>query len=145
MKVTAETNEVEWLTVRETDAAGPSTTEWPHLKTLADMAWPQVEAAIRAAPGPVLLTDAGLIGRYDLVHRLDVLRGDCGTANGPAGMVVLVPMMQPGMPAIEGKPVPVMPAQWAMVPEAWVENRHRAGRACIAVNTMTCRPVDTKG
>jgi len=129
MRAAAEANEVEWLTVRETDAAGSTSAEWPHLKTLADMAWPQVEAAIRAAAGPVLLTDAGLIGRYDLVPRLDVLRGDCGTSKGPAGMVVLVPMMQPGMPAIEGKPVPVMPAQWAMVPEAWVENRHLAGVA----------------
>lgn len=129
MKAAAEANDVEWLTVRETDAAGSGAAEWRHLKNLAEIAWPQVEETIRAVPGPVLLTDAGLLGRYDLVHRLDVLRGHCGRAEGLAGLIVLVPMMVPGQPAIEGKPVPVMPTQWAMVPDAWVENRHRAGRA----------------
>lgn len=120
MKAAAADNEVDWPTVVDTDTAGPTSPEWSHLKTLAALAWRRVEAEIRAARGPLLLTDAGLIGRYDLVHRLDALRADCGTSKGPAGIVVMVPMLQPGMPAIEGKPVPVMPSQWAMVPEAWV-------------------------
>jgi len=129
MKEAAAANEVEWLTVRETDSAGPRGPDWGNLKTLAAMAWDEVERRIRQAAGPVLLTDAGLIGRYGLIGRLDQLRADCGTPQGPPGLVAVLPMATPGAPAIDGVPVAVMPSEWAMVPEAWINNAHRAGRA----------------
>lgn len=129
MKAAATSHDVEWLTVRATDAAGPKSAEWSHLCTLAGMAWTEVEALLRQAPEPLLLENVGLIGRYGLMGRLDVLRADCGTARGPQGLVVLVPMILPGMPAIDGQAVPVMTSQRAFAPDAWLNNVHRAGRA----------------
>jgi hypothetical protein len=41
---------------------------------------------------------------------------------------MLVPMVIPGPPAIDGLIVPtVTAAQWAVVPHAWATNLHRTG------------------
>jgi hypothetical protein len=43
-------------------------------------------------------------------------------------LLLLVPMAVPGLPSIDGTVVPVIgTTQWAIIPDAWVQNAHRAG------------------
>ncbi len=56
-----------WQVVLRADAAGPGSVDWANLQRLVRRALPAVEDRIVGAGRPVLLVDAGLIGRYGLV------------------------------------------------------------------------------
>jgi hypothetical protein len=76
----------------------------------------------------VLLVDLGLLGRYRLQGLLTDLQNAASRPGGLPGLWMLVPMVIPGPPAIDGFIVPtVTAAQWAVVPEAWARNLHRTG------------------
>jgi len=78
----------------------------------------------------LLLTDPGLLARYDLLGILDELRE--ATRKPKADQVlrtlwVLVPADDPAaLPTVSGKAVPVTSiAERLALPSAWLENVHR--------------------
>jgi len=110
----------------EADAAAPTSLDWRNLVRLATRAASQVATAVTSRARPVALTEPGLLARYDLMSLVTSCQAEAGRAGRTPTILLLVPMVQPEAPAIDGKVVPVITAsQWARVPDAWLANRHR--------------------
>ena len=128
MKEQARALKVEWPTVLAADAAPPGSRDWTNLMRLVQKALPQVRNAIAGRGRNVLLAHPGLLARYQLMPLIDELRDRAGRPGSLPGLWLLVPMNIHGLPAVDDVPVPVISsAQWARIPQAWVENAHRAG------------------
>lgn len=117
MQAVAAEKRVDWSRVLQADVEGEGR-NWDNLKTLAGIAWKQVEDHLRTLAVPTLMVNPGLIARYGLMGRLDDVRDACGTPQGPHALALLVPMRMPGRPRIDRVAVPVMDGQWTMVPES---------------------------
>lgn len=129
----ASARKVDWSLVLRADAADRQSRDWTNLQRLIGFAVPKVERSLREAKTPLLLVDAGLFARYDLMDRLQALREASGTAGGPPGLWLLLPSPDGGLPTIAGKAVPVIGGnQWARITTAWIANKHRAGAQSAA-------------
>ena len=118
----------DWRIVLRADREPRGSADWATLMRLVShRALPRVRAELAAAPRPVLLTNLGLLARYDQMTFLDGLRDAAGRPDGPPGVWLLVPSdAQETRPLVDGKPVPVFTAaQWARVPAAWLAARRR--------------------
>ena len=123
----ARTLKVDWGIVMKADKAAPSSVDWRNLVRLASRAADRVKAALLEADRPLLLTEPGLLARYELLSVVSELQAAAGRPGRTSAVLLLVPMAQPGAPSIDGVVVPVIAAtQWARVPEAWIENVHRS-------------------
>jgi hypothetical protein len=132
LREAADTRKVDWSLVLRADAAERASRDWTNLQRLVSFALPTVEQDILGAEVPLLLVDVGLFGRYDLMDRLQQLRDSSGTASGPPGLWLLLPHADAGLPAIGGKPVPVIDSsQWARLTKTWIANAHRAGARAV--------------
>lgn len=128
MHAEAKANTVDWSVVLNADAAGRGSRDWPNLLRLVGLAAPALENQLGRSAELILLVHPGLIARYDLMPMLTRLASEAGNPGRAPALVVLVPMLLPGAPAIDGSAVPVIgTAQWAAIPDAWVANAHRAG------------------
>lgn len=129
MKERTEALGAKWDNVLQADAGGPSGTNWGRLLSVVGQALPEVESEIRSSARPVLLRRAGLLARYGKLELLERLREAAGREGALPGLLLLVPSdASTDMPVIDGAAVPVITrAQWATVPEPWIQNRHRAG------------------
>lgn len=128
MLAEAKAKTVDWSVVLKADAAGRGSRDWPNLLRLVNLAAPSLEERLGRLNEPVLLVHPGLIARYDLMPMLARLASEAGNPGRLPALVVLVPMLLPGVPAIDGSTVPVVgTAQWAAIPDAWIANAHRAG------------------
>lgn len=115
---------VNWELVLRADAA-PGQGDWSKLMLLVGRAMPLVEQRLASAEKTLLLTHAGLLGRYDGMDLLERLRDQVGRRDGIPGLWLLLPGDQ--QPLMDGKAVPILsPSQRARIPETWLENRHRA-------------------
>lgn len=120
---------VAWSVVLEADAAEPGSGDWRNLQRLVEHALGEVETELLDQPGTVLLSEAGLFGRYD---RLDLLEGLRERLASPEegralrGLWLLVPGdQQSDAPRLAGRALPVIgPGDWARVPESWVSGAH---------------------
>jgi len=130
MKTTASALGARWEVVLQADAAAPQSPDWRRLQALIRRAMPAVERTLLAAAGPVLLVYPGLLARYDQIPLLERLRDACIQRRDAPGFIVLIATdAQRHMPVLDGKPIPVIQAsEWARIPEAWLENMHRAGK-----------------
>ena len=129
MKAAAREAGADWRIVLRADREPQGSSDWATLMRLVGhRALPRARAELAAAPRAVLLTNPGLLARYDQMAFLDGLRDTAGRPGGPPGVWLLVPSdAQESRPMIDGKPVPVVtPAQWAHVPAAWLAGRRRA-------------------
>ncbi|MFE4674493.1 BREX system serine/threonine kinase PglW [Streptomyces sp. NPDC056723] len=116
-----------WQTVVEADAAAPGTADRRNLEVVASRAWNQLEPRLAArlepgaGDGPLLLTEAAVLARYDA---LDVLGRLADLAReGRRPLWLLVAQSDPSAPPrLAGKPVPYQAAlgEWIHVPDAWV-------------------------
>jgi hypothetical protein len=80
----------------------------------------------------VLLVHPWLLARYQLMSLLEELRDQAGRPNSLPGLWLLMPIQLSGLPAIDGVPVPVISsAQWSPIPQARIENSHRAGTGAV--------------
>ena len=134
MKECASEARADWKTVVAADAAGPHGSGWPTLKKLARRAVSLVKQRLDLETGPLLMLRPGLLVRYGLLDLLQHIQNRCLTSadeGGLKGAVLVLPAdQQAGMPVIDGTVLPVTgPNQWTRVPEAWLRNAHRAGRA----------------
>lgn len=77
---------------------------------------PRITAAIADAPGPVLLTEASPLARYDCMDLIARLADNA--APRPAARLLLVAARRQ-QPVLDTEPIPVLPAQWLWLPEAW--------------------------
>jgi serine/threonine protein kinase len=127
MKKEIEDIGAQWPVALEADRAGPEGQHWGRLLAIVNKALPKVEQNIQSHSSPVLLRRAGLLARYGGVEMLERLRDSAGQAGALPALVLLVPADgSSDMPKIDGVAVPVISrSQWANIPQAWIENRHR--------------------
>ena len=121
MHAVVDEKKADWSVVVRADAASKDSGDWANLLRVVRLALARVRAELGASARTVLLTNPGLLARYDQLSFLDELRETAGRAGGPPGLWLLVPADgQEEKPEIDGKPVPVYSrAQWKRVPEAW--------------------------
>ncbi|QVL47095.1 MAG: BREX system serine/threonine kinase PglW [Thiocapsa sp.] len=128
MRDQAEALQVSWPLVSRADGGGPRGGDWGRLQQLVSRAVPTVRERILSETRAVLLTQPGLMGRYRLQGLLTDLQDAVSRPGGLPGLWMLVPMIIPGPPAVDGFAIPtISAAQWAVVPEAWTKNLHRTG------------------
>ena len=126
MQAAAREAGADWRTVLRADREPRGGTDWATLlRLVGHPALPRVRAELAAATRAVLLTNLGLLARYDQMTFLDGLRDAAGGPDGPPGVWLLVPSdAQESRPMVDGKPVPVFTAaQWARIPSAWLAGR----------------------
>ena len=126
MKAAAGEAGADWRIVLRADSEPRGSADWTTLMRLVShRALPRVRAELAAVPRPVLLTNLGLLARYDQMTFLDGLRDAAGRPDGPPGVWLLVPSdAQESRPMVDGSPVPVFTAaQWARIPAAWLAAR----------------------
>lgn len=135
MERLARENEVDWGLVLRADAETADLPDAQHLRRFAARALEEVERDLSNSPRTILLSRAGLLARYGRMDFLERLRERVNRRPSPGetglhGLWLLVPSsdhLTTG-PEIDGEAVPVLTrAQWASIPEAWLENRHRSG------------------
>lgn len=138
MKAQAAALGVEWQTVLAADATQSGSRDWTNLTRLVQRAVPEVRKQIMAKSKTVLLLHPGLLARYQLMQLLEDLRDNAGRPGSLPGLWLLVPMSANGLPMIDGVSVPVISsAQWARVPQGWIENVHRAGTSAFDRDAST--------
>lgn len=132
MRAKAAELEVDWSVALFADREDAPREDARNLRELVSMAIPAVEERLRCAERTVVLTEPGLLARYDQLDLLERLRDRVGMrpkAGDPGlfGLWVVVPCDgQTEAPRLDGRAVPVITrAQWARVPRAWVNNQHR--------------------
>lgn len=137
MKAFANDKKVDWRMVLRADAVPPpersGSRDWGNLQRVVRAALSGVRDEIAAASRAVLLTNPGLLARYDQLRLLDELREITGRPGGPPGLWVLIPTDgQQQRPTLDGRPVPVFTtAQWARVPKLWLD-AHQADAAAAS-------------
>ena len=124
----ADNANVRWDLVLGADNADRSSPDWSRLTALVARAVPAVEKELTAMTDTVLLQNAGLLVRYGQLALVDRLRTAVMGGAPLRGCWLLIPADgQADLPLIDGSPVPVIgPNEWARIPAAWLENRHRA-------------------
>ena len=118
-------NPPSWQVVLKADAADRSSVDWSRLQGLVRRVLPAMAEEVKAADGPVLLTDPGLIARYGLVDGwLNDLRQHL-LAGGQVHALVLLVVNDVATPGavIDGVAVPsgAGSKEFARIPSAWIE------------------------
>lgn len=129
LKLAAARKNVAWERVLLADAAPPDTTDWANLNRLVVEAVASAEHDVLGKTGVVLAREPGLLARYGQLGLIDRLRDRAGSQGTALSTLWLLVANDPQVdrPVIDGHPVPIIgTGQWARVPTAWVENRHRA-------------------
>lgn len=113
-----------WETVMRADGAPHDSRDWSRLQHLVTGAVNRAVATLVDPERTILLTNPGLLARYDRLDVLDQLRDEIGrTGSRLHGLWVLVPCdEQHALPTLHRRPIRVTSgAQWARVPEAWLK------------------------
>lgn len=146
-----------WETLLKADAAEPGSRGALKFAEYARTAWGAVEPRVRgllgagdsglgsagpgsdaAGAGPLLLTEAAVFARYDAMGVLDRLAE--AARHGGRGLWLLVPQADPAREPKLGTVAVAYQAglgEWIGLPDAWVENAHRAGTAVVTGATAT--------
>lgn len=124
---------VDWNVVIEADASDRGSRHWVNLQRLVQRALPTLRAALLQSTAPVLLISAGLLARYDLMSLITEVEEHTGRPGHTPSVWLLLPTTQQGLPVMDGVAVPIVNnmqnTRTVALPQAWVENRHRAGIA----------------
>ena len=130
LRETANSLDVDWSLVLAADA-DPTGPDWQNLRQFADHARPLIAARLSQPGATVLLVYADILVRYGLRSLLTDLQQQIGSSQGPQGVWLLVAGGTVAL--LDNQPVGV-PGQQAVIPDAWLENLHRAGRP-LALST----------
>jgi hypothetical protein len=118
---------VDWATVLRADAADPISRDWRNLLSLVRRTLPAVQEALLNSAGPLLVVNAGLLARYELMELATALEAHAGRPGHTPAAWMLLPTHQNSVAAIDGVTVPLVnPGAVAALPVPWVENIHRA-------------------
>ena len=123
---------VRWDVVLAADAADRSSQAWARLTSVVQAGGlARVRTAIREAGPCVLLTNAGVLARYDpSLTVLDELRDEVfrATADSPVRTVwLVVPWADTEKPPkLDGAVVPALGPQWVRLPEEWIGKHETA-------------------
>lgn len=124
---------VDWNVVIEADAADRESRHWINLQRLVQRTLPTLRAALLQAAAPILLVNAGLLVRYDLMALITEVEASAGRPGHTPNVWLMLPTTHQGLPVIDGIAVPLVNnmqnTATLALPQAWVENRHRAGVA----------------
>jgi len=120
IRARAEHDDVDWDVVLRTDGhrrrGAPPSAEWPYLRALVHDAFEEWWAPLGAEPTPLLLTNAGVLARYELLHHISTLLDQASVR--PAARWVLVPRRDgQRVPMLDGEQVPLGAARWIELPE----------------------------
>mgnify|MGYP001234645452 CR=1 FL=1 len=127
LRAQADAANVDWSRVLLADAAPRDSRDWTNLQRLVQRSLPALRQALLHAAAPLLVVQAGLLARYGLIGLLVDLEAAAGTPGHTPAACLLLPSRQPGRAAIDGTAVPLVHAgQVLALPQAWIENRHRA-------------------
>ena len=124
---------VDWSVVLEADAADRGSRNWINLQRLVQRTLPTLRSTLLQGKDPILLVSAGLLARYDLMMLITEIEASAGRAGHTPSVWILLPTANQGLPVIDGVAVPIVNdmhnTRGLTLPQAWVENRHRAGSA----------------
>ena len=134
LKAQASTARVDWNVVLHADAADPiskgTSRDWTNLMRLVQRTLPALRSALLQNPAPLLLVSAGLLARYDLMPLITEIEATAGRPGHTPSVWLLLPTTHQGLPVIDGVAVPLVNniknTQTLALPQAWVENHHRA-------------------
>lgn len=119
---------VNWSRVLAADAAETDSRDWANLQRLVQRTLPTLRQALLQAPQPLLVVNAGLLARYELMGLIVELEAAAGTPGHTPAAWLLLPTYQTGRAGIDGTAVPLVHASNVIaMPQAWIENRHRTG------------------
>ncbi len=124
---------VDWNVVLEADAADRGSRHWINLQRLVQRTLPTLRSALLQGTAPILLVSAGLLARYDLMTLITEVEEHAGRPGHTPSVWLMLPTANQGLPLIDGVAVPIVNnmqnTRALALPQAWVENRHRAGVA----------------
>lgn len=131
LKAQATAAHVDWNVVLRADAADKGSRDWANLTRLVQRALPALRTALLQSASPVLMVSAGLLARYDLMPLITEVEAAAGHQEQTPSVWLLLPSAQQGLPVIDGVAVPLINnihnTQTLALPQAWIENQHRAG------------------
>ncbi len=117
-------NPPNWQVVLKADVADPNSKDWVNLQRLVHQVLPAIADEIKQSDKPVLLTEPGLIARYDLIHTwLNELRQHLVNAGHVHALVLLIAGdAQQHAPVIDGATVPLEAGNstYIRLPKAWL-------------------------
>lgn len=124
MREFAKGKNIDWTRVLAADAVPPKeragSRDWANLQRVVRESLSRVHEDLGAAVRHPLVTNLGLLARYEQLSFLDALRDGLGR-DGPGVWLLIATDAQEVRPTIDGRPVPVFTtAQWARVPEPWI-------------------------
>lgn len=129
----AKTAGVDWNVVLQADAADRGSRHWINLQRLVQRTLPALRSALLFSPAPILLVSAGLLARYDLMGLITELEENAGRPAHTHSVWLLLPTSHQGLPVIDGVAVPMVNnihnTRALALPQAWIENKHRAKTA----------------
>lgn len=126
MKAFTDEKRIDWRVVLRADGVAPdqraASRDWGNLQRVVKAVLPRIQAELSGASKHVLLTDPGLLARYEQMSFITELQSATGRPGGPPGLWLLIPSDgQQHRPMLDGQPVPVYTsAQWARVPDSWL-------------------------
>lgn len=118
---------VDWSVVLRADAAEPGSRDWRNLQSLVKRTLPALKKALLDSTAPLLIVNAGLLARYDLMAVISELEAAAGRPGRTPSAWLLLPSHQPGVAVIDTTPVPLVNANAVTtLAQSWIENVHRA-------------------
>lgn len=130
LRAEADRARVDWAMVLRADAAEPGSRDWANLQRLVQRTLTSLRPLLLNNPAPVLLTNVGLLARYDLMALVTEMEASAGRPGHTPAIWMLLASHKQGLPAINGVAVPLVNSSHAFgMPPAWIENKHRAAVA----------------
>lgn len=118
---------VDWNIVLSADASEPGSRDWTYLLRLVQRTLATLKPILLNSAAPLLLTNVGLLARYNLMQLVTKIETSAGRPGHTPSLWLLLPSHKQGLPVIDGVPVPLVNSTQAFdLPQAWVENKHRA-------------------
>ena len=127
LRTEADRARVDWSMVLRADTAEPGSRDWANLQRLVQRTLASLKPLLLDSPAPALLTNVGLLARYDLMALVTEMEASAGRPGHTPAVWLLLPSHKQGLPVIDGVPVPLVNSTQAFaLPPAWIENKHRA-------------------
>ena len=120
-----------WDTLTAADAAGPGGVNWGRLSQVVDSALERVTDRLLATGDTVLLTNMGLLARYDRLDLVAAWKDRLHEGRHPLKAIwLLIPStVASEVPMLDGRAIPVVSRnEWSRIPVDWLKNAHRGAR-----------------